>query len=57
MMGLRRSLSIWLGSFLLAAAFLIIYWHIPLGPLVLGGVATLVGTCLRYYWNRRASRP
>ena len=55
-MALGRRLAIWLGSMLVTATFLLIYWHIPLGPLFVGGGVTLVATLLQTTLSHRRSR-
>ena len=43
----QRSLLIWLGSYLAAVPFLLIYWHVPLVPVLFGGLLTLGITLVR----------
>jgi len=43
-----RDLTIWLGSFLAVAACLVVYFHMPLLPLLLAGAVTLGITIIRY---------
>ncbi len=49
---LNRSLAIWCGSVALASAVLIVYFHAPLGPLVIAAGATLIITILRSVTRR-----
>ncbi|GEM_PF-4865311 len=49
-----RPLAVWLGSFVAAATVLLVYWRIPLGPLLIGGGVTLFATVLRVMMSRRA---
>ena len=48
---LGRRLALWGGSFAFVAV-LMIYAHVPLFAVVLGGIATLAITLRRYYSKR-----
>ncbi len=49
----QRPLVIWLGSYLAAVPFLMIYWHVPLLPVILGGVLTLSITIVRLWMAKK----
>ncbi len=51
----RRTLVLWLGSFLMAALLLVGYWGVPLVPVAVAGVVTLVVTLIRM--GRSRNRP
>ncbi len=48
---LGRPLLIWLCSFVLAASVLLIYVHVPVGPLIVAGGGTLALTLVRSFLN------
>ena len=45
---MTRNLTLWLGSFILAAIVLKYSFQVPTLPLLLAGVVTLVVTVIRY---------
>ena len=52
-----RPLAIWSGSFLIVSVMLLMYYKIPLGPLVLAGGLTLAITVIRALRAQRRPRP
>ena len=55
-MTLGRALALWLGSFLIVAMLLIVWCRAPIGPLILAGGVTVVGTILRTLYAQRRFR-
>ena len=53
---LGRPLAMWFGSFCFAASVLILYCHVPLGPLILAGGLTLALTIVRALRSQRQER-
>lgn len=41
-MGRGRRIAVWLGSYLTAGTILLVYFHVPLFPILAAGVATFL---------------
>ncbi len=49
-------LAFWCGGFLLVAILSVGYFHIPLIPLLLGGIFAGAVTLMRFWWSQSKSR-
>jgi hypothetical protein len=43
---MKKQYGFWLGSFLIIAASLYVYFHVPLFPILIGGFVSLTATLL-----------
>ncbi len=49
---LTRNILIWFGCFIVVASFLVLYFRMPLFPLLLGGALALAVTVIRHWFKK-----
>ena len=47
LIGMKRKITLWLASYLVASVLLLFYFHAPLVPLLIAGLATFLITLRR----------
>ena len=52
-LGLAKRLFLWLGSFLIIGACMAYYFNMPIVPIALAGLMTLIVTLLRHWTSNK----